>query len=91
MYLDWWSTDPAVADPTTYGVCKTPTSAGGATCGLSHDIVPGHPELSITSCRVHSEDPQIQMPPLGRTLVHDGGAALIDAWITELPAAPCTP
>jgi uncharacterized repeat protein (TIGR03806 family) len=29
------------APPITWGVCKVPTSAGGATCGLTHDIVPG--------------------------------------------------
>jgi uncharacterized repeat protein (TIGR03806 family) len=91
LLLDWWSTDPASAEPTNFGVCKTPTSAGGATCGLTYDVVPGHPEMSIMSCRMRSEDPQIQMPPLGRTLAHDAGADLVDEWITALPAGVCTP
>lgn len=89
LWLDWASTDPETGDPISWGICKIPTSAAGANCGRRYDVVPGHPEQSIMGCRVHSVDPQEAMPPLGRTLTHDEGAALIDAWITSLPLAGC--
>ena len=83
MWLDWISTGPG-QDPATWGVCKRPTSADGATCEREVDIVPGQPDLSIYMCRVESTDPKVQMPPLGRNLVHTEGVALLRAWITSL-------
>jgi uncharacterized repeat protein (TIGR03806 family) len=86
MWLDWLSTAPE-QDPAMWGVCKRPTSADGATCERSVDIVPGQPDRSIYMCRVESSDPKIQMPPLGRNLVHTEGVALLRAWISALPGA----
>jgi uncharacterized repeat protein (TIGR03806 family) len=86
MWLDWHSTMPG-QDPATWGVCKRPTSAGGATCGHEVDIVPGHPERSIYMCRIESTESEVQMPPVGRNLVHSEGVALLRAWITSLEGA----
>ncbi|MFT3926177.1 MAG: SO2930 family diheme c-type cytochrome [Myxococcales bacterium] len=83
MWLDWPNTGPET-NPTYWGVCKRPTSAGGATCGNEVDIVPGDPDHSIYLCRLESTDPKVQMPPLGRNMVHEEGVALIREWITLL-------
>lgn len=79
-----WSETKAGADPKTFGVCKVPTSAGGGTCGLVHDVVPGDPANSILICRVKSREPQVQMPPLATKRVHPEGVALLEQWVTGL-------
>lgn len=88
LLLSWFDTAPG-ADQTTWGVCKVPTSAGGATCGLTHDIVPGNPDQSILVCRVESRDPQVQMPPLATKRVDEQGVALIREWISGLTPTAC--
>ena len=50
-------------------------------------VAPGAPERSILSRRVHATDAK-RMPPLGRDLVDEEGAALIDDWIRRLAACP---
>lgn len=84
LWLRYEATDPATAAPATNGVCKRPQSAGGATCGLAVDVVPGDPEMSILICRMASPDPQVQMPPLGRNLPDERGVALMREWIESL-------
>jgi uncharacterized repeat protein (TIGR03806 family) len=84
LWLRFEATDPASAEPGTLGICKAPQSAGGATCGLAVDVVPGDPERSILACRMASEDPQVQMPPLGRNLHDVRGTALYREWIESL-------
>ena len=86
MWLDWPSTAPD-KDRSTWGVCKRPTSADGATCGRSVDIVPGQPDMSIYMCRVESAEAEVQMPPVGRNLVHAEGVALLRDWIASLDGA----
>lgn len=83
LWIDWAHTghDQMAAN---WGVCKRPTSASGANCGHSVDIVPGEPERSIYMCRLQSTDPKVQMPPLGRTLVHDEAVELVRAWIDAM-------
>ncbi len=88
LWLDWEHTD-ASGDPVDWGVCKTPTSAGGATCGLTYDVVPGQPEQSILICRVESREPKVQMPPLGTKIADQRGAALLREWIAGMTAAGC--
>ncbi|MEM9191083.1 MAG: SO2930 family diheme c-type cytochrome [Myxococcota bacterium] len=88
FWLSWEHTGPS-EDPTNWGVCKVPTSAGGATCGNTFDIVPGRPEESVFVCRMRTTDPEDRMPPLGRRLLHDEGLALIEEWIAAMPEAPC--
>jgi len=73
----------------SFGVCKTPTSAGGGTCGLVYDIVPGKPQESILMCRIASREPKVQMPPLGTQLVDDAGVKLLGEWIQSLGDPPC--
>jgi hypothetical protein len=66
-----------------------PTSAGGATCGLTYDVVPGDPDASIMVCRLASEESEVRMPPLATKLVHVEGVELVRAWIEELEGEPC--
>lgn len=88
LWLDLDGTDPA-GDPASYGTCKVPTSAGGATCELTYDIVPGSPDQSILVCRVESREPKVQMPPLGTRLVDVQGVALLREWVQSLPGNGC--
>jgi len=88
VYLDWPNTDSGTA-AASWGLCKTPTSAGGATCGLTYDIVPGAPEQSILICRVKSREPKVQMPPLATKLTHAAAVALLSDWISGLSAPAC--
>jgi uncharacterized repeat protein (TIGR03806 family) len=73
------------------GVCKRPGSAGEGTFGLAHDIVPGHPDLSILYRRLETTRVGAMMPLLGRSLRHDPAADLIYSWIENMPPAECTP
>lgn len=91
LWLDYFNMDPVEPtnkDFTSWGVCKTPTSAGNVgNCpdGAINDIVPGNPDYSILLCRMDSVDPGEMMAPVGRTLIHDEGYELIRRWIEILP------
>lgn len=50
-------------------------------------VVPGHPERSLVSARLHALDTR-RMPPLGSLKVDDQGAALVDAWLSSLTTCP---
>ncbi|ROS04596.1 parallel beta-helix repeat protein [Sinobacterium caligoides] len=63
------------------GVCKMPIAAGHSSGNLNHDIVPGDAEQSIMTYRMHSNDPSVKMPELGRSVVHQKGVELIEQWI----------
>lgn len=65
------------------GVCKPPVAAGRGAGGHRFSIVPGQPESSILSYRIESQETGVLMPELGRSLVHDEGLALINAWISN--------
>lgn len=54
-------------------------------------VVPGEPESSALSFRVHALDPGVRMPIVGSNVVDPMGSALIDAWITALPPDACPP
>ena len=73
-----------------YGVCKEPLSAGGMVGNRQFDIVPGDPDASILWYRMSVTDPGVAMPQVGRDVVDTDGGALIRAWITALPKAPCS-
>jgi len=66
------------------GLCKLPIAAGSGTGGHRYDIVPGDPDQSIFIYRMNSTSPDIMMPELGRSLVHQEGVALIREWIASL-------
>ncbi|MFN8287690.1 MAG: hypothetical protein U0V74_13090 [Chitinophagales bacterium] len=68
----------------TYGLCKSPPSAGKGSCNLRVDIVPGKPGESIIMCRVASTELGVKMPQMGRTMVDIDGVALIAKWIMSL-------
>jgi uncharacterized repeat protein (TIGR03806 family) len=71
-------------DRVKLGVFKAPVAAGRGSGGRLYDIVPGHPEQSITIFRMSSRDPGIAMPELGRGQNHDEGVQLIKDWISGL-------
>lgn len=73
---------------TAHGACKQPIAYGGG--NLSYDVVPGDALQSIMAFRVNSNVPGDRMPEIGRSLVHDEGVQLIQAWINSLPAAACS-
>lgn len=90
LRLDYDHTDPIKGDPTDFGVCKSPASAGaGGTCGLSFDVVPGHSDQSVLVCRTDSIAAKVTMPPVGHKLIHTEGVALLKAWIDAMDPAPC--
>lgn len=72
---------------TAYGLCKTPVAAGRGAGAFQYDIVPGHPEESILTFRMGSNDPGIKMPELARSVVHEEGLALVTEWIQSLEGA----
>ncbi|MCB1692231.1 MAG: hypothetical protein KDI19_05655 [Pseudomonadales bacterium] len=75
-----------IAEPAArhLGLCKPPIASGRGSGGRSVSIMPGHPEESILTFRIESEDPAVKMPEMGRSLVHREGARLIEAWIRSL-------
>jgi uncharacterized repeat protein (TIGR03806 family) len=83
LMLDLAATAPD-ADPWAMGVCKPPIAAGGGSGGNLYSIVPGQPDQSILSFRMHTTDPASRMPEIGRSLVHREGVALVDAWLADL-------
>ncbi len=66
------------------GVCKPPVAAGRGTGGKRYSVVPGKPEESILLFRMESQELDILMPELGRTLVHEEGVVLLRNWINQL-------
>ena len=78
LFLDYWRKVDE-----SYGICKTPVAAGSGSGGFQYDIVPGDADTSILSYRMDSNEPDVRMPEIGRTLIHDEGVALIEEWINS--------
>jgi len=74
----------SVTDSSLFGVYKSPTAAGRGTGGHRYDIVPGNPDASIILYRITSLEPDVAMPELGRTLVHEEGVNLVYRWIKRM-------
>jgi len=72
------------ADPMRIGFCKTPVATGKASAEMLFDAVPGHPETSILTHRMASEEPKIMMPEIGRSIAHKEGVKLIREWLASL-------
>jgi uncharacterized repeat protein (TIGR03806 family) len=87
LLLEW--DDTASSNTTQWGVCKLPTSAAGASCEGTLDIVPGSPETSILICRIASREVGVQMPPLATKLADTRGVALLEEWIASLALPAC--
>lgn len=47
-------------------------------------VVPGDPARSVLFARIKTNDPDLRMPPLARSVVDAEGAALIEAWIAGM-------
>jgi len=78
LFLEYWRTVD-----TGYGICKTPVAAGAGSGDLQYDIVPGDADKSIMTYRMNSNEADVRMPEIGRTIVHDEGVALIRQWINS--------
>jgi hypothetical protein len=50
-------------------------------------VAPTAPERSVLLARIQAEA-SARMPPLGRTTVDAGGAAVIEEWIAGLETCP---
>lgn len=70
--------------PVHLGVGKRPVAAGRGSGGFSFAIAPGQPDQSIMMHRLKSLEPGVAMPEVGRSLVHDEGAALLSEWIAAM-------
>lgn len=72
-----------------YGECKPPVAAGAGSGGFDHVIVPGNASESILSFRMNSDETDIRMPEIGRSVIHTEGVELIDAWINAMIPNDC--
>jgi len=79
LFLDYWREVDE-----NYGICKTPVAAGSGSGGFQYSIVPGDSSTSIMSYRMDSNEPDVRMPEIGRTLIHTEGVALINEWINSM-------
>ena len=79
LFLEFWR-----EVDTAYGICKTPVAAGSGSGGLNHGIVPGDADSSIMTYRMDSNEPDVRMPEIGRTMVHEEGVELVREWINSL-------
>lgn len=70
------------SDPANLGICITPDQNLGN--GLTQIVFPGRPQRSVLDFRINSTDEATRMPLLGRTLVHEEAAQMINQWITQL-------
>lgn len=84
LFLEYEQTDPS-----RLGVCKIPVAAGSGAGGLKYGIVPGSPDESILLYRMNSSDPDVRMPEIGRTLIHDEAVELISEWIKTMDLPAC--
>jgi len=82
--------DARTKDARLLGMCKPPVAAGRGTGNRAFDVVPGHPEASITMYRMTSTDPGEMMPELGRALPHADGIDLVRRYIAGMDGA-CVP
>jgi uncharacterized repeat protein (TIGR03806 family) len=74
-------------NPTNMGVCVDTEDMQGFPSALSKIVTPGNIERSMMYYRLNTVDEAVRMPLHGRSIIHDEGIALIEAWINSLP--PC--
>jgi len=79
LFLDFWREVDV-----SYGICKTPIAAGNGSGGFKYDIVPGDSSTSITTHRMDSNETDVRMPEIGRSIIHDEGVALVQEWIDSM-------
>lgn len=83
LWLNWQNQDRF-----HLGECKRPGSAGNDVGG-QFDLVPGSHDASILWFRMQTTESGKMMPAIGRSLRHDQGAELIQAWIDAMPPRSC--
>ena len=72
---------------TNMGVCLNTTDMQGFPLALSKVVTPGSINRSMMYYRLNTTNDAYKMPLHGRTIIHDEGVALIQAWINSLE--PC--
>lgn len=75
-------------NPTNMGVCVETQDMQEFPASLNKIVTPGNINRSMMYHRLNTTDEAIRMPLHGRTLIHDEGIALIQAWINSLQG-PC--
>ncbi len=68
-------------------VCNTMPLNGDTGVAGARILVPGDPSRSLISLRAKAMN-AFRMPPLGSSVVHQQGAALLDQWIQSVPSCP---
>jgi len=53
--------------------------------------VPGEPDLSVMIYRMAATAPQIKMPELAKSVVHEEGTQVVADWIASLAGSCPTP
>ncbi|MCB1703169.1 MAG: hypothetical protein KDI14_20360, partial [Halioglobus sp.] len=71
------------------GECKSPVAAGGGAGELDFDIVPGDADASITAFRMNSNETEVRMPEIGRSVIHTEAVELISDWINAMDPVDC--
>jgi parallel beta-helix repeat protein len=74
---------------TEVGECKPPVAAGSGSGGLDYAIVPGNSAESILVFRMASNELEIRMPEIGRSIVHPEGVELVAQWIDAMTPVDC--
>jgi uncharacterized repeat protein (TIGR03806 family) len=67
--------------------CNGATEAGDLGVADAKLLVPGAPEKSVMSLRIHAKGSN-RMPPLASSVVDEKGTALVDEWIRSVAACP---
>lgn len=76
--------DEPVGPHPASGYLKRPVAAGRGSGSFEFIVEPGHPERSILLYRMHSLDPGVAMPEIGRATIHKEGMDLLTRWIAEM-------
>jgi len=74
---------------TEVGLCKPPVAAGAGSGGLDYAIVPGDAAASILPFRMDSNETDVRMPEIGRSVIHAEGVELIQEWINAMAVVDC--
>jgi len=74
---------------TDVGLCKPPVAAGIGAGDLDYDIVPGNAAASIMHFRMDSNESEVRMPEIGRSVIHSEGVELIRDWINAMAPNTC--
>jgi uncharacterized repeat protein (TIGR03806 family) len=68
-------------------LCNAAPEAGSLGVDDAKLVVPGDPERSLLSVRMHRTD-STRMPPIGSALIDTKGTNIVDAWIESMNACP---